>query len=176
MSTPTPEAKNEKKSAAGDNAKVTTITTTATTSTESEDGLPQLQGRLHRWAVDQHQFLAGFAATKYTKNGPGALFVFANCGLEDLLVADEDAEYDAAQKLERQIILVWGGVTAKATVTLEELRTKIVDKTSGLERSIEQGCDRESFPVVLCAGMEYATVRVFFFFFFLILFSPFHEK
>ena len=54
---------------------------------ESEDALPQLQGRLHRWAVDQHQFLAGFAATKFSKNGPGALFVFANCGLDDLLVA-----------------------------------------------------------------------------------------
>ena len=42
---------------------------------------------------------------------------------------------------------------------MEELRTKVMDKTSNLERSIEEGCDREAFPVVICAGMEYATVR-----------------
>jgi hypothetical protein len=29
-------------------------------------------------------------ATKFSKSGPGALFVFANCGLEDLLVTDDD--------------------------------------------------------------------------------------
>ena len=168
MSTPTSDEDGKQKNAAdvvGGETKMTTstttpaTTTTTTTTNESEDGLPQLQGRLHRFAVDQHQFLAGFAATKYTKDGPGALFVFANCGLDDLLVADDDPEFDAARKLERQIILVWGGVTAKAAVTMEELRTKIVDKTSELQRSIEQGCNRESFPVVLCAGMEYATVR-----------------
>uniref|UniRef100_A0A7S0SL63 Uncharacterized protein n=1 Tax=Mantoniella antarctica TaxID=81844 RepID=A0A7S0SL63_9CHLO len=124
---------------------------------QADDALLQLQGRLHRWAVDQHQFLAGFSAVKFSQHGPGALFVFANCGLDDLLVADEDPESTAVRGLERQLILVWGGITSKAGVTLAELRTKVVCQTPGLKRSIEEGCDRESFPVVVCAGMEYAT-------------------
>ena len=89
----------------------------AASSNAADDALGKLQGKLHRWAVSQHQFLAGFAATKYTKDGPGALFVFANCGLDDLLVADEDPEFTTAKKLERQVILVWGGTTAKAGVS-----------------------------------------------------------
>jgi hypothetical protein len=55
--------------------------------------------------------------------------------------------------------LVWGGTTDKAGVSLAELRTKVVDKTAGLEISIEETVPREAFPVVICAGMEYATVR-----------------
>jgi hypothetical protein len=83
-----------------------TAASTTTTTNEAGDALPQLHGRLHRWAVDQHQFLAGFAAVKFSKDGPGALFVFSNCGLDDLLVADEDPEFSSASRLERQTILV----------------------------------------------------------------------
>jgi hypothetical protein len=52
---------------------------------------------------------------------------------------------------------MWGGVEAKAEVQMEELRTHVVDRTPGLERSIAEGCTREAFPVVVCAGMEFAT-------------------
>jgi predicted benzoate:H+ symporter BenE len=37
----------------------------------------------------QSQFLAGFSAVKFSQHGPGALFVFANCGLDDLLASPE---------------------------------------------------------------------------------------
>lgn len=122
--------------------------------------LPALHSKLHGWSVEHHQFLAAFAATKFTKNGQGALFVFANCGLDDLLVAEDEPGFTEARKLERQIVLVWGGATEKAEgdCTLAKLRAKVVDKTAGLERSIAEGCTREAFPVVICAGMEFATV------------------
>ena len=60
--------------------------TTARARESPPDEVKILQGKLHRFLVDQHQVLAGFAACKYTKNGPGALFVFANVNLKDLLV------------------------------------------------------------------------------------------
>ena len=46
----------------------------------------------HRLAVRNHRFFAGFAAAKYTKHGPGALFVFGNSGLEHTLAEEGDGE------------------------------------------------------------------------------------
>ena len=87
----------------------------ATPSTVEDDpALGALTGKLHRFAVRNHEWFAGFAAAKYTKHGPGALFVFGNCGMEHMLAEEGDALYDEAVRCERQVILVWGGTTDKA--------------------------------------------------------------
>ena len=132
----------------------------ATPSTVEDDpALGALTGKLHRFAVRNHEWFAGFAAAKYTKHGPGALFVFGNCGMEHMLSEEGDALYDEAVRCERHVILVWGGTTDKAAsdCSLEDFTVRCLQETATLRQSVATGCDRERFPMVLCAGWEYAT-------------------
>jgi len=125
--------------------------------------LGPVAGKLHRFAVDQFDVLAGFAACKFAKNGSGALFVFTNCGLDDLLVEHDDPGCAAARALRRQMLWVWGGVTEKAAAdcTVSKLSEKLGDRRRAeIIRSIEEKCDRDAFPVVMCAGWELATEDV----------------
>ena len=127
---------------------------------DADPALGALAGKLHRFAVRNHRFFAGFAAAKYTKHGPGALFVFGNSGLEHTLAEEGDGElYEEATSCERQAVLVWGGITDRATAdcTLEDFTKRCQSETATLRRSVEVGCDRTTFPLVLCAGLEYAT-------------------
>ena len=127
---------------------------------ESDPALGALAGKLHRFAVRNHRFFASFAAAKYTKHGPGALFVFGNSGLEHTLAEEGDGTcYDEATSCERQAVLVWGGITdrAAADCTLEDFTKPCQSEPATLRRSVEVGCDRTTFPLVLCAGLEYAT-------------------
>ena len=125
--------------------------------------LGPVAGKLHRFAVDQFDVLAGFAACKYAKNGPGALFVFTNCGLDDLLVEHGDAKLPAARALRRQMILVWGGVTERAAedCTVAKLSSALGTRRTGeIVRSVEAQCDRDAFPLAVCAGPAFATADV----------------
>ena len=128
---------------------------------DADPALGALAGKLHRFAVRNHRFFAGFAAAKYTKHGPGALFVFGNSGLEHTLAEEGDGElYEEATSCERQAVLVWGGITdrAAADCALEDFTKRCVSVDAAtLRRSVEDGCDRTAFPLVLCAGLEYAT-------------------
>ena len=127
---------------------------------DADPALGALAGKLHRFAVRNHRFFAGFAAAKYTKHGPGALFVFGNSGLEHTLAEEGDGElYEEATSCERQAVLVWGGITdrAAADCALEDFTKRCQSETATLRRSVEVGCDRTTFPLVLCAGLEYAT-------------------
>lgn len=126
-------------------------------------GLAPLAGKLHRFAVDQFDVLAGFAACKFAKHGPGALFVFTNCGLDDLLVEHGDPKLPAARALRRQMILVWGGVTERAAedCTVAKLSSALGERRRAeVLRSIEEKCDRDSFPLAVCAGPAFATEDV----------------
>jgi len=127
---------------------------------ESDPALGALAGKLHRFAVRNHRFFASFAAAKYTKHGPGALFVFGNSGLEHTLAEEGDGKcYEEATSCERQAVLVWGGITDRAApdCALEDFTKRCVSETASLRRSVEVGCDRTTFPLVLCAGLQYAT-------------------
>ena len=140
---------------------VPSVTDDETLAAESDPALGALAGKLHRFAVRNHRFFAGFAAAKYTKHGPGALFVFGNCGMEHTLAEEDDGTcYDEATSCERQAVLVWGGITdrAAADCALEDFTKRCVSVDAAtLRRSVEDGCDRTAFPLVLCAGLEYAT-------------------
>ena len=128
-----------------------------------DEAAARLSGKLHRFAVDQHRFLASFASCKYTRHGPGALFCFTNVGLGDLLVEEGEPGHEEARKYERQLIIAWGGVGPKAApdCTVETLGACLDEGVrQSLLRSISEGCDRESFPVIVCAGMSLATEDV----------------
>ena len=81
---------------------VPSVTDDETLAAESDPALGALAGKLHRFAVRNHRFFAGFAAAKYTKHGPGALFVFGNCGMEHTLAEEGDGTcYEEATSCER---------------------------------------------------------------------------
>ena len=121
-------------------------------------------GKLHRFAVDQHEVLAAFAACKFAKNGKGALFVFTNCGLGDLLAEEGEAGFMNARKLKRQMIVVWVGVTDRAAedCTLVKLTEKCDPQmVANITQSIENsGGSRETFPLIVLGGVKYATEDV----------------
>ena len=128
-----------------------------------DEAAARLNGKLHRFAVDQHKFLAAFASCKYTRHGPGALFCFTNVGLGDLLVEEGEPGLDEARKYERQLILAWGGVGPKAApdCTVATLGARLDEHIrQSLLRSVSEGCDRESFPMIVCAGLSFATEDV----------------
>lgn len=128
-----------------------------------DEAAARLNGKLHRFAVDQHKFLAAFASCKYTRHGPGALFCFTNVGLGDLLVEEGEPGLDEARKYERQLILAWGGVGPKAApdCTVATLGARLDERIrQSLLRSVSEGCDRESFPMIVCAGLSFATEDV----------------
>ena len=129
----------------------------------ADAALGPIAGKLHRFAVDQFDVLAGFAACKFAKNGPGALFVFTNCGLDDLLLEHGDPKLPAARALRRQMILVWGGVTERAAedCTVSKLSSALGERRRGeIVSSIEAKCDRDAFPLVVCAGPAFANADV----------------
>ena len=129
----------------------------------ADAALGPIAGKLHRFAVDQFDVLAGFAACKFAKNGPGALFVFTNCGLDDLLLEHGDPKLPAARALRRQMILVWGGVTERAAedCTVAKLSSALGERRRAeVLRSIEEQCDRDAFPLAVCAGPAFATADV----------------
>ena len=129
----------------------------------ADAALGPIAGKLHRFAVDQFDVLAGFAACKFAKNGPGALFVFTNCGLDDLLLEHGDPKLPAARALRRQMILVWGGVTERAAedCTVAKLSSALGTRRTGeIVRSVEAQCDRDAFPLAGCAGPAFATADV----------------
>jgi len=138
---------------------------------DDDAALGALQGKLHRFAVRNHGFIAAFAASKVTKHGDGVLFAFANVGMADLLAEEGDDDFQRARDLERQRVLVHGGITSRAAAgcTMEALRAKMRAETSALAERLTTttrdgggggGGDRESFHLVLAAGMEYATEDV----------------
>ena len=129
----------------------------------SPSELGTVNGKLHRFAVDQHELLSCFAACKFAKNGKGALCVFTNCGLDELLVEEDEPGFTDARALRRQMLLVWGGFTDKASgdCTLAKLLEKVSpDLQKNVEKSIDASCTRETFPLVVLAGIQFATLDV----------------
>jgi|TARA_B110000977_G_scaffold201150_1_gene294401 hypothetical protein len=106
-----------------------------------------LNAKLHRLAVSQHELFSAFAATKFAKNGKGALFVFTNCGLANLLVEEGEAGFEDASALRRQMFLVWGGVTDKAApdCTVMKLTEKLAPSLrTNIGKSILAPCTRDN--------------------------------
>ena len=85
---------------------VPSVTDDETLAAESDPALGALAGKLHRFAVRNHRFFAGFAAAKYTKHGPGALF-------------QHNVRYDTTSKLKAR----HGRAPTRAPGVLLSLRT-----------------------------------------------------
>ena len=115
-------------------------------------------------------FISGFAALKFSEQGKGALFIFCNVSLPDLIADDEDHSEirgrfarpvcsPSQQHLDRQVVLVWGTTAGSNTTGVysarqlrQNFKTDVGTRT--LDKSMIDACSEEYYPVVLVCDPE----------------------
>jgi hypothetical protein len=101
--------------------------------------------------------LASWAAYNIAKYHPlkGALFVFSKVAYNDLIDVPSNITKFTDSKLDRSFAIAWGcqpvaGVTNQSAFTYLDLAGKFMDSATSLPYLMDNGCNRDCFPIVMC--------------------------
>jgi len=101
--------------------------------------------------------LAAFAAYHIEKYRPlkGALFIFSKVSFHDLMDVPRDSTTVTNSELDRMFAMSWGcrpvdGVTHRPRLSVLDLAGKFLKSAPSLDHYMDNCCDREMFPVVIC--------------------------
>ena len=105
--------------------------------------------RVQSFVLQNYSFIGGFAAEKLRRHGAGALFLFANVPLDDLLDSVDDGR---DLSLDRQVILAWGSLRRPKDETafpFDELYQNVRRFATKLKGNAQRHCDRTQFPLCI---------------------------
>lgn len=112
---------------------------------------------LKNFVLRFHVQLASWAAYNIAKYNPlkGALFVFSKVSFNDLVDVDPNIGVFTESKLDRSFAIAWGcrpvaGVTKQSAFSYLNLAEKFMNNATSLHHLMENGCNRDSFPIVIC--------------------------